>query len=43
MGESKNAVYCILEYKSGFYMKKCIIFRGFFMKYIRYAEPRTLF
>ena len=39
MGELKNAVNCILEYKSGFYMKKCIIFRGYFLKIIPYAEP----
>jgi hypothetical protein len=30
MGELKNEVNCILEYKSGFYKKKYIIFRVYF-------------
>jgi hypothetical protein len=30
MGMVKIDVNCILEYKSGFYMKKYIIFRGYF-------------
>jgi len=30
MGEFKNPVYYILEYKSGFYIKKYIIFRRYF-------------
>jgi hypothetical protein len=30
MGELKKEVNCILEYKSGFYTKKYIIFRGYF-------------